>query len=222
MPQREPAPAAGRVVLRASSSPPPEAGPPRTPWWRRGRRPLVLGALAAVVLAGWGTDDFLAHREVDRLLVGVTAARGTLDLADRRISGISGYVAPTLGSSDVPDSVTDQLLAVIDQTAAEQAPLVRARAGAVRSVPVLPWHHATSRARQDYAAYLEARATVYATPRSSVAGANPGTVALRARALASLQAAVGPGQAGQVQRLVGAAPPVLVDSPAALHRPVSP
>lgn len=149
----------------------------------------VVGA--AVALACFGGDALERRHETASLTDQVTRSRAVLDLAGRRVAGISSYIAPSLAVTGAPQSVTDQLLQIVIDTSTDQQPAVRAAARRVRAVRVVPWHGALGQARDDYAAYLDARAQQLADPFADDGGLADRVSRLRATTQRSLQAALG-------------------------------
>lgn len=163
---------------------------PAQPRHRRARTVATVTVIA-VVAAGLAADSLERARERTMLQEQVTRSSSVLNLADRRISGISDYVAPSRAVTGASQEVTDQLDALIIDTASQQQPAVRAAAERVRAVRVLPWHDSLAQARADYAAYLDARAAQLTDPFAQDNRLADRASRLRATAQRSLQAALG-------------------------------
>ncbi|RJK96933.1 hypothetical protein [Vallicoccus soli] len=121
------------------------------------RRALALALALAAVLLLWA-DRRHEQGEARDLLAAVAEAEGTADWAGARVAAAVQYASPKVQLSSTPPRVRRSLAGIVEDAAAEAAAALRADAGGVRALAVLPWHAGAREAREAYARHLEERA----------------------------------------------------------------
>ena len=131
-----------------------DEGRPSRPIWRR----VLLPAALVVALTGWWGDSEVRDREHGALLDAVSIAQTEANQADDLVWRTLQYMAPTLYSFDVPDSLHQDLKGTIQHMASKGAGDIRMGMAAVERVRILPWHDDLNAARDSYIAYLSLKA----------------------------------------------------------------
>ncbi len=176
---------------------------------RRGLRVVVIAALVAAV-TGFGADRWQQHREADRLLRCVIAGQDQVGYAFRKVAATLTYSSPALTAADSRPVVRASLTEIVQKTARDAVPAVRASGALCSQGNVLRWHPAQRGARSRYLDYLghEAdRLAAVGRDLEVMSTTDAEGAVLRTRALAAVRSAVPGGAQPTVLRLLGPVSP---------------
>ncbi|MCU0264710.1 MAG: hypothetical protein MUC45_01130 [Actinomycetia bacterium] len=166
------------------------AGGHATPDRPRRRRLVLAGwVVLTLLVAGVLADGWSRDREVAALRARAAALEAATDQATAGLRGVTWFVGPTLGRSDLDPGARDDVLAVVRQAAGAGVDDVTAARDALLAVRVLPWHSDVAAARRAQVEHAEAWRDYFRTGArdlDAMADLQPETLRIRDSARAAL------------------------------------
>lgn len=161
---------------------------------RPGRRRLVLAGwlVLALLVVGVLADGWSRDREMAALRARAAALDAATDQATAGLRGVTWFVGPTLGRSDLDPAAREDVLAVVREAAGAGVDDVTAARDALLGVRVLPWHTDVAAARRAQVEHAEAWRDYFragARDLDAMADLQPETLRLRDAARAAMAAA---------------------------------